>query len=619
MTGGDTHHYTNEDGGDRPAARPPSGSRAACPRLPLPSTGRRPPRVPTQPRTKPTASVTAAARHPDRDPDPRGTGPSPARAASCLQRGRSAGRRGREKASGAARTRWARAGRRRARRGAGEEGPARRGPRWVRGASCRGARRLGRPPRAGSVDPHSGRPPACLPACLAGVAPRAARQGRRCSRRVGSQPGERPRAQPGPPSGWPSGLRRCVQVAVSPGGVGSNPTPDKPAFWPAGQTHPSSPRHCLSPHTASRRHLHPHTRNLQSFSAPLSSPAGCTCSCCFSCLPASPLPTLAHPRPPSPFHCHGPAAPRPAPGRAEARSPAAGGKPSSLRRRSDICPGNGLLALAASLPRPPPPALPPGRHPVLRARPAGPPALPSHSEAAEPPPCPPGGCRVPSTLLRRAFLAGPHLPAARPGRVPPSLPAGQRTPAFLARVRPGKGAPLGRERKPCVPVQPTPRRPARAPDLGATAPVPVGSRCPGRSQARPGALPASQPAVPEPGAALPKGPCSPPPPRQSRTPGARSARAQEPGSHAFGSLGLSAVLRMGCGGGGGGGARRPPTLPRSRFPHRPSPASLPPAALARPTPARPESQPARGTLGRDPAVAERHDGARPQRPRSACT
>ena len=79
VTGGDTHHYTNEDGGDRPAARPPSGSRAACPRLPLPSTGRRPPRVPTQPRTKPTASVTAAARHPDRDPDPRGAGPSPAR------------------------------------------------------------------------------------------------------------------------------------------------------------------------------------------------------------------------------------------------------------------------------------------------------------------------------------------------------------------------------------------------------------------------------------------------------------------------------------------------------------------------------------------------------------
>ena len=29
-----------------------------------------------------------------------------------------------------------------------------------------------------------------------------------------------------PWSGWPSGLRRCVQVAVSPGGVGSNPTSD---------------------------------------------------------------------------------------------------------------------------------------------------------------------------------------------------------------------------------------------------------------------------------------------------------------------------------------------------------------------------------------------------------
>ena len=31
-------------------------------------------------------------------------------------------------------------------------------------------------------------------------------------------------------SGWPSGLRRCVQVAVSPGGVGSNPTSDKTLF-----------------------------------------------------------------------------------------------------------------------------------------------------------------------------------------------------------------------------------------------------------------------------------------------------------------------------------------------------------------------------------------------------
>lgn len=27
-------------------------------------------------------------------------------------------------------------------------------------------------------------------------------------------------------SGWPSGLRRCVQDAVSPGGLDSNPTSD---------------------------------------------------------------------------------------------------------------------------------------------------------------------------------------------------------------------------------------------------------------------------------------------------------------------------------------------------------------------------------------------------------
>lgn len=34
-----------------------------------------------------------------------------------------------------------------------------------------------------------------------------------------------------PVSGWPSGRRRCVQVAVSPGGVGSSPTPDNsPCF-----------------------------------------------------------------------------------------------------------------------------------------------------------------------------------------------------------------------------------------------------------------------------------------------------------------------------------------------------------------------------------------------------
>ncbi|XDA70744.1 hypothetical protein R6Z07_001122 [Ovis aries] len=418
VTGGDTHHYTNEDGGDRPAARPPSGSRAACPRLPLPSTGRRPPRVPTQPRTKPTASVTAAARHPDRDPDPRGAGPSPARRLL----------------------------------------PPTRAFRREKGA---------REGKRGCDDTPRRAPP---PAAPKHAAPR----------RVASPP---------PFAGAPTSAR------------GTAYSPSQPCF---------------------------HGRPRQ-----LSRQAG--------------TPSSA-PAPP-----------------ARLRSPATARRPSPRLARQG----------AAACPRP---------------------------------------------LSAVRSWPGRNLPAARPGRVPSSLPAGQRTPAFLARVRPGKGAPLGRERKPCVPVQPTPRRPARAPDLGATAPVPVGSRCPGRSQARPGALPASQPAVPEPGAALPKGPCSPPPPRQSRTPGARSARAQEPGSHAFGSLGLSAVLRMGWGVGGAvaealGGV----ALPRSRFPHRPSLASVPPPALARPTPARPESQPARGTLGRDPAVAERNDGARPQRPRSACT
>ena len=49
-------------------------------------------------------------------------------------------------------------------------------------------------------------------------------------------------------SGWPSGLRRCVQVAVSPGGVGSNPTPDSLAF--CHRTPPHTP-HLLPPSSTS--------------------------------------------------------------------------------------------------------------------------------------------------------------------------------------------------------------------------------------------------------------------------------------------------------------------------------------------------------------------------------
>lgn len=280
VTGGDTHHYTNEDGGDRPAARPLSGSRAACPRLPRAHHGPRPDRPPNQPPRSQRRPAT-----PTRTRTPRGTGHS-----SCAP----------PLASNAAIPPGEGGPRRQARlRGRGGRAPARvwrGGARGRRGRPAKGRAGSGARPAA---QPGASAGPVAHPrqtaACLPGAAHRAARHGRRGSRRVGSQPGERPRARPGPPSGWPSGLRRCVQVAVSPGGVGSNPTPDKPAFWPAGQTHPSSPRHSLSPHTPAPRHLHPTTRNLQSFSAHLSSPGVCGCSCCFSGLPACASRTLAHP------------------------------------------------------------------------------------------------------------------------------------------------------------------------------------------------------------------------------------------------------------------------------------------------------------------------------------
>lgn len=340
--------------------------------------------------------------------------------------------------------------------------------------------------------------------------------------------------------GWPSGLRRCVQVAVSPGGVGSNPTPDKPAFWPAGQTRPSSTRHCLAAHTP---RLPPPAPPPQEPSVLLSA----------SFLPSwlqllllvflPPRLPVAHPRPPS--HSHGPpppAAPKHTAPRRLASPPRVAGAPTSAGERPTR--SRSLACTSA------PGRSPSGRHPVLRTRPAGPPALPSHTEAAEPPPCPPGGCCVPSTLLRLAALAGPHLPAARQGHVPPSLPAGQRTPVFLAPVRPGKGAPLGREQKPYVPVQPAHRRPAGAPDL------PGGSRCPGRSQA-----------LPE------RAPCL-----------SRQSPSQEPLCQ-----------------------RAPPH--QHHHPVRAGPrARGPPEHTSR----------AHTPLGRDPAVAERNVGARPQRPRSAC-
>ena len=169
----------------------------------------------------------------------------------------------------------------------------------------------------------------------------------------------------------------------------------------------------------------------------------------------------SHPRPPTPIHAHGRAPARPGPRR--------------LKQ-----PRGGWQAFFAS----------PALRPLPGERPTRCRSLASTSAAAalpldgilSSPPAPPARLRSTATGRQpspRLALAGLHLPGARPARVPPSLLAGQRTPTFLARVRPGKRAPLGRERKPCVPVQPTHRRPAGAPDLGATAPVTGGRRCPG--------------------------------------------------------------------------------------------------------------------------------------------
>lgn len=271
----------------------------------------------------------------------------------------------------------------------------------------------------------------------------ASRQGHRGSRRVRSQPAERPRARPAPPSGWPSGLRRCVQVAVSPGGVGSNPTPDKPAFWPARQKHPalwqrftafqsvatcstlaaspsagpdihaSQTRDLLShgqgpgtngPLGTRRRRafrtnslpagsyapsfLHPHQENLQSFAAHLSSPAcGCCCCCCCgwcsSCLSAL-LPACV---PPSHSRC--PAPPRPHRRTHNGRvwkalhaSPALRLLPGEQRTRSHSLSSTSATSSSPSF-----------QHPVLPVSPNGPPAH-SISSTATPrwpatPPCRP--------------------------------------------------------------------------------------------------------------------------------------------------------------------------------------------------------------------------------------
>ena len=335
-------------------------------------------------------------------------------------------------------------------------------------------------------------------------------------------PGERPRAQPGPPSGWPSGLRRCVQVAVSPGGVGSNPTPDKPAFWPAGQTRPSSPRHCLAPHTPC---LPPPAPPPQEPSVLLSAsflPSWLQLQLLVFLPPRFPL---AHPRPPSHSHGHAPppAAPKHAAPRRLASPPRVAGAPTSAGERptrsrslaSTSAPGRSPTGRHPVCPPHPPrrPACAPQSHRGGRA-----PALPARGVAA----CPRRFCAL------RPWPGHTCLPPARDTCLPAFLLASEHRSSWHQSV-PGRVLLWGGSRSPTCPCSPpTGGRPA--PPTFPGKPLPGPEPSPSRARSLP------QPAVPEPGAALPNGPSSPaPPPRQSRTSGARPARAHEPGSHAFGS------------------------------------------------------------------------------------
>nr|XP_044614537.1 translation initiation factor IF-2-like [Equus asinus] len=220
VTGGDTHHYTNEDGGGRPGARPLSGCLPTpTPALEaLPATGARHV-CPIRPDSQTTASSSKADRDPDRAPGPGGGGGGGGGwkcgvcAASCLPCGDCAARKRPSRES---------------QRGGEEKGGARRAASLSRpapgvGDGSSGGGGTGRvrwpcSPSAGARVPSVARPQRRPPGAAGGQGPRRPRR----------HPARRAATRPGPPSGWPSGLRRCVQVAVSPGGVGSNPTPDTP-------------------------------------------------------------------------------------------------------------------------------------------------------------------------------------------------------------------------------------------------------------------------------------------------------------------------------------------------------------------------------------------------------
>ncbi|XP_017901088.1 PREDICTED: collagen alpha-1(I) chain-like [Capra hircus] len=545
VTGGDTHHYTNEDGGDR---LPPRrlGSRAACPRLPLPSTGA----GHTGP--DPTAHQTnrlghSGSRHPDRDPDPRGTGPSPARAASCLQRGVPAGEGGARRQAGL-RGHGGRApagvgpGEARARRGRPPRpgGPRRQLPR---------SRRLGRPPRAGSVDPTpDGRLPACLPACWRGA--RAPAKG--AGARAASGPSQASGHAPSQAAVRMAERSKALRSGRSlPGGVGSNPLLTSQPFGPRTNAPVLPAPLPFSTHALPRTCTPtPGTSVLLSASFLAS---GLHLQLLLFLPPCLPLPTHAHPRPPPPSTATAPRA-RPAPGRAEARSPRRVASPPRFAGAPTSA-GERPTRLAASLPRPPrqlsrqagTPSSAPARRRRLRSQPqrgGRAPALPPGGAA-----CPrPFSASVPARVLRwegaEALRARQPTPGARPA--PPTSAPRRPFPWEAA-------APAGAK-----------------PALARSLPLSGSPRARGRSAKGP-LLTTTSPSEPD--------------------PGARSARAQEPGSHAFGpwpERGSKDGMRA-----AGGRRSEASTLPRSRFPHRPSPRPFPGRSRT-PHPARPESQPPGG-------------------------
>lgn len=227
VTGGDTHHYTNEDGGgyslrttlSRNPRLPllwascPRPASSTCPPGPLPRPRGSMPARTLQPASHPDPDITPmppTTTHPPPDPLPTPVALTPRSAALPV----------------ASKASYTPGGKGRSGKEACEEEVG------ARRADSRHERPVPRAPR--------------LPPRRHGLA------SWRKDRRRRLSPARRAPTRSHPPSGWPSGLRRCVQVAVSPGGVGSNPTPDTTSFWHAPPTHSPPPSPPSQPLTTLR-------------------------------------------------------------------------------------------------------------------------------------------------------------------------------------------------------------------------------------------------------------------------------------------------------------------------------------------------------------------------------